>query len=620
MEFNKPEIPQPPIMARTVNWLIYLLPAPVAIVYMMRNDMFTLGQFGKILMNPAVMVYIVLYIAACAAMERVNFKKLEAFDGDPQKVDGLNKLANNFCTLSIVFPVANSFIFPVMINSATTKLGIATFEVVPAIFMFSGLTFLMSLMCYILWDESYEPWLKFLPFRKKNMSMDLMSRYVMVYGFSLLGVMFVLFAPMFLKTNEGIPVRTLFKDKLLAVAIIGFVSGCVDFIVMTKGVVTRLGHISALTDELAKGNFQTQPVAVVSRENIGVLVGNVNDFYEAVKQLLKEVSSNINVSSGIAEGLSRDMEETAASVNQIVGNIGTVKDEMVNQSAGVEESAAATEQIIQNINKLNSVIETQSAGVEESSAAVREMVANIQSVTGILRKNAEAVNQLGSASELGHKKVETAVEMVSKVLEDSSGLLEASSVIQNIAEQTNLLAMNAAIEAAHAGESGKGFAVVADEIRKLAEQSNAQGKNITESLQKLDEVIGGVADSTKELQKQFGIIFDLTKQVKQQEEVVMNAMQEQNEGSTQVLEAIRNISESTNNVKSGSEEMVSSGQQVAEEMRMLKSTTANVNSTISEIVSGTDRIEEAIASVNSNSDKNNSSIKQVVTCMERFKV
>ena len=112
--------------------------------------------------------------------------------------------------------------------------------------------------------------------------------------------------------------------------------------------------------------------------------------------------------------------------------------------------------------------------------------------------------------------------------------------------------MNAAIEAAHAGEAGKGFAVVADEIRKLAEESSAQGKTITETLKVLSGEISTLSESAKVADEKFNIIFNLSEQVKNMSLRLMEAMREQENGSREVLTAIRDINTVTNQVNDGS--------------------------------------------------------------------
>jgi methyl-accepting chemotaxis protein len=248
------------------------------------------------------------------------------------------------------------------------------------------------------------------------------------------------------------------------------------------------------------------------------------------------------------------------------------------------------------------------------------MVANIRSVTTILEKNSSAVESLGSVSEEGREKITSTVEITQKIEEQSENLLQASSVIQNIAAQTNLLSMNAAIEAAHAGESGKGFSIVADEIRKLAEDSNAQGKNITANLKQVMESIHLVAESTAATQSKFNQIFELTQTVAEQEKIIMNAMQEQSDGSGQVLEAVQQIKEITVTVQSSAQEMQAADEVVQQEVEQLSELTAEITGSMQEMTIGTTQINDSVNYINDSAVKNKHSIDVLAKVVGKFKV
>jgi methyl-accepting chemotaxis protein len=258
--------------------------------------------------------------------------------------------------------------------------------------------------------------------------------------------------------------------------------------------------------------------------------------------------------------------------------------------------------------------------VHQSSAAVDEMVANNRSVTKILEKNTETVNKLGNASDQGRKSVQSAVLTADGIIQESAGLMEASKIIQTIASQTNLLAMNAAIESAHAGEAGRGFAVVADEIRKLAEQSNNQGKAINQSLKQLSASIANVSATTKEVQKNFEVIYDLAQTVRNQENVVMDAMSEQASGNQQVLEAMKRINDSTTEVKDGATEMLAGGKQIAKQMKILTEASHTIDEKMNIMSGNIEQITYAMEEVSISTSQNREDVQNLSEKMKGFKL
>ena len=378
--------------------------------------------------------------------------------------------------------------------------------------------------------------------------------------------------------------------------------------------------VGALKD-IAQGEGDlTVRLPVHGNDEVTDLSEYFNQTISKIGSSIKTVGKNTLDMTNIGNELASNMTETASAVHQISANIDGVKQQALTQAASVSETAATIEEIIRTIKQLNSNIENQAASVAESSSAVEQMVGNIASITQTLGKTDDVIKTLASATADGKETVTGANTVTQRIAEESGGLLEASSVIQHIASQTNLLAMNAAIEAAHAGESGKGFAVVADEIRKLAEESSSQGKTITETLKILSGEIEALSFSAKTAEEKFNAIFALSEQVKTMSQNLMNAMREQENGSKEVLTAIRDINMVTNQVNDGSAEMLRGGENVAKEMQKLDELTRVITDSMNEMASGAVQISNAVQEVHTISQKNKESIENLSKEVGKFKV
>ena len=399
---------------------------------------------------------------------------------------------------------------------------------------------------------------------------------------------------------------------LLAIVIIYFV---------TRRIIKPIQRAVSALKNIAQGEGDlTVRLPVIGNDEITDMSEYFNETIAKIGASIQIVGTNSKIMEEVGNELAANMTETASAVNEINANIDGVKQQAMTQSASVTETAATVEEIVRTIKQLNTSIEMQTASVAQSSSSVEEMVANIASIGQTLGKTDDVINNLTVATGDGKATLVTSNTVTQKIAEESGSLLEASSVIQHIASQTNLLAMNAAIEAAHAGESGKGFAVVADEIRKLAEESSMQGKTITATLKSLSGEIDTLSTSSKTVEEKFNIIFNLAEQVKEMSNRLTESMKEQENGSKEVLTAIKNINMITTEVQAGSEEMLKGGEGVAEEMRKLDNLTRVITDSMNEMASGVMQINNTVQDVREITQKNKQSIENLASEVSKFKV
>ncbi|MDR1399152.1 MAG: methyl-accepting chemotaxis protein [Treponema sp.] len=406
--------------------------------------------------------------------------------------------------------------------------------------------------------------------------------------------------------------------------IIGFLSISVMFIgvlFIARSISRPINRLALMFKDISQGAGDlTKTISITAHDEIGDLAHYFNLTIDTIKELVVAIKREALALSHTGSDMAENMNETASSINEITATIQSIKAQTGKQQTSVKGTRATMEQVVENIEALNSRIQKQSECVSQSSAAVEQMLANINNVTQTLVKNEANVTKLAHASEVGQTSLQRVSSDIQDIAKESAGLLEINAVMENIASQTNLLGMNAAIEAAHAGEAGRGFAVVASEIRKLAESSSAQSKTISDVLKKIKGSVDKIIPSTAEVLRNFEAINQGVKTVTDQETNVRTAMKEQETGSKAILESIGSLNEITGEVKGSATGMLGGSREVIQESRTLESFTSEIGNGIQEMASGAEQIDTAVNRVNDISVENKKQIEQLITEVSRFKV
>jgi methyl-accepting chemotaxis protein len=383
---------------------------------------------------------------------------------------------------------------------------------------------------------------------------------------------------------------------------------------------TVFDSVNGQLDQLSSGDKNLgNRIYIASVDEIGTISGLVNEFTRGLASSIDGIKATQKELGSVGAELQRSAEKSAGAIQSISGSMSRVSEKSGAQAESVREVSTAVEQIAGNISSLDRLITDQAASVTEASASIEEMVGNIGSISNSMGVMAREFAALADTARNGTATQETSAKRIAEIAENSKALQGANKVIAQIASQTNLLAMNAAIEAAHAGDAGAGFAVVADEIRVLAENAAKNSRKISTVLSDVQKGIESVVMTSKDSKAAFS---EVAEKIGTTDAVVQEfrmAIGEQQEGAKQILEALQQMNEITAQVKNGSSEMTAGSSTILREVSLLRTNSAEIGESYGAIAAGIGEVSRDSALVSTMAEKTQVAITQLDAAVGSFR-
>ncbi|MDR2485441.1 MAG: methyl-accepting chemotaxis protein [Treponema sp.] len=357
---------------------------------------------------------------------------------------------------------------------------------------------------------------------------------------------------------SAIPVSVIFSEadrllfRLILITIGMLLAATVISMLFTHKMLTvPIREIERVAGGLARMDF-TVDIKKFRTDELGRIQRALIQIRDSLKQGIDDIHQE-HLSRAMESGkrLNTVVAESFDAIELIIQDTDKVDTKANTQMESVAVAADSVSSIVKHTDSFKQTVHNQADCIARSSAVIEQMVANIASIRSVVAGTTKTTDTLSKSSETGHKMLLKLTEELKNIGEQSVTLQSANKTIADIAGETNILAMNAAIEAAHAGESGKGFAVVAGEVRKLAELAGKESEAISAEIKKMERAIEQIGEVSKETVGAMDLIFREINAMNSSFAAVNQAVEEQAAGGSQILTSLKSVHGMTEQVQDG---------------------------------------------------------------------
>jgi len=409
------------------------------------------------------------------------------------------------------------------------------------------------------------------------------------------------------------------KKGVIAIVIVLSLSGS-TFGYIIIGLNSRMKATEEALDLIAKKGDLTQRIDITVLDDFGSLTTSINTMMGKLSGMIRELSFKTGDVSEAADVISDSVTTASSALLQMSDTLHKINTNSSNQHELIQEADQNILRLTDSVENVKKHVIEQSEAVDNISASITQMSANITSVTSTAKKAEETSETLTATTQIGQQAIQNAVSTMKEIHDASEEVQNMVKMIQDIARETNLLSMNAAIEAAHAGEFGVGFAVVASEVRSLAESSGKNAKNVQDSINDMAKKIDAGVLAINSAGESFSNIARQVETNAQYVSTISAAMEEQNAGAIETQRSTMAVVENVKAVSNLAQEETKDAELVREFMKTVVNASDSTMNAVSESFSASEHLMNAINQVETSASENKGSVASIQQQVNQFSI